>query len=141
MGKLTVTFKANSGNAIYLEAKTVGLIAYDQYCAAVGYVPALAFDFEVGSISTDAYVDLSIEQARASGRFAETSSVTVEVPRHSLNDFVREVPHVPTASGNPCMVRRLDSQTILAAWAAAGYPLKWESPAPASDDFDMTAFK
>ena len=84
-------------------------------------------------VASEPEIKVPEEIAIASGHFKNSNYINVKVPGKSLNRFHSYVP-VLNKDGEVGWESVIDEAAILAAWARAGFPLKWD---PAAEDEDM----
>ena len=73
---------------------------------------------------TEYLIDVPLATANALDIFAENAVVKVEVPHESLNRFVKV--EAVEENGKWHFEYRVDNDAVLAAWIAAGCPVRWD---------------
>lgn len=111
---------------VVFRSQRPGLWLLDAVRAIFGPQVSLEELVNLPDIAADVAVAIGEEEARRSGHFDDTNVVDVFVPPASLNRFVHFEPK-RREDGLIDWVFFFDEAAVLAAWAAAGYPLEWDA--------------
>jgi len=115
-----IKFVSQRGYAVSMPTRKVGLRQLDEARAMLGSHITCVLAPQL--LEDDVSVNLTEEQARASGLFDEANEVTVEVPKRALNKYVALTYQEGIAVR---ATYTIDKKQVLADWIAAGYPEQW----------------
>jgi hypothetical protein len=128
-----VYFKATNGYAVDLENWQVGTRGLGQIRAESG-ASELALeriDGYIGARKRDVEITIFEDIARRSKMFEVTNLTTVSCPKGFLNKFteLKTKTERNTQTGEityAMLIYKPDTEKIIAAWEAAGFPLEWK---------------
>lgn len=142
-----VTFSSiGNGSAAMFGAIETGLRDLDFARSLVrSNIPATLLPDVIDAFMDEPTIEIEEDDARKSGYFLDCHAIAVDVPATSLNRFYRQewrATQRDRQSGEVTQVASvyvLDEEAVIAAWVAAGYPLRWELGEEEAEDEQTVA--
>ena len=116
-----------------LKPKKAGIHHLDKARKKAGHAVKLDESISWTREKSEVINNIPEKLARKSGRFENSSSITVEVPRYFLHAFMKETLREykkPSCGKTHYISREVNRKKLLKAWEKAGFPLVWHSLIP-----------